>query len=216
MPSAAILVGGQAQRYGGRDKSALVVAGTPILQRQIAELGTLSDDILLVGRHGDHDVRSNMSGAAAARGPLAALAGRVTIRTVDDRVPNCGPLGGLDAALSAARHEALVLLACDMPLVSARLLAHMLELARDADLVVPRTERGYHPLCAVYTRACREPVQRLLGEHRLAMVGLFDEVHVRVVEREEIHRFGSPEELLANVNTPAEFDELEALLGHKP
>ena len=135
---------------------------------------------------------------------------------MQDRVSNCGPLGGLDAALSAARHETLVLLACDMPLVSARFLAYMLELSGAADIVVPRTERGYHPLCAVYTRACREPVQRLLAERRLAMIGLFDEVRVRVVERDEIGRFGSPEVLLANVNTPADFDELEALLSHKP
>ncbi len=199
MTSAAILLGGQARRYGGRDKSALVVAGTPILERQIAELSTLSDDILLVGRR-PH---------SAAGRPLAT-------REIEDRVPDSGPLGGLDAALSAARHETLILLACDMPLVTAPFLAHLLELTRGADLVVPRTERGYHPLCAVYTRACCEPVQRLLSQGRFAMAGLFDEVRLRVVEQDEIKHFGSPGELLANVNTPAEFDELEALLGHKP
>jgi hypothetical protein len=37
-----------------------------------------------------------------------------------------------------------------------------------------------------------------------------------VIERSVIERFGNPDRLLANVNTPAEFDELEALLSHKP
>ena len=73
-----------------------------------------------------------------------------------DRVPACGPLGGLDAALAAARDDALFCVACDMPFVTARAPAPTcLALAADADVVVPRTERGYHPLCAVYTRACQ-------------------------------------------------------------
>ena len=40
--SAAILAGGQARRYGGRDKSMLVVDGRSIRDRQIAELATIA------------------------------------------------------------------------------------------------------------------------------------------------------------------------------
>jgi molybdopterin-guanine dinucleotide biosynthesis protein A len=40
MHSVAILAGGDARRFGGRDKSALVVDGRTILERQIAELST--------------------------------------------------------------------------------------------------------------------------------------------------------------------------------
>ena len=39
---------------------------------------------------------------------------------------------------------------------------------------------------------------------------------MREVGASEIEMFGSGEELLANVNTPAELAELEALPGHKP
>jgi hypothetical protein len=55
---------------------------------------------------------------------------------------------------------------------------------------VPRTDRGYHPLCA-------------------------EAVRTRVIEPEDVERFGPAPRLLAVVSTPAEFDELEALLGHK-
>ena len=48
MFSAAILNGGQATRFGGRDKSALIVDGRTIRDRQIAELSLLTDDILVV------------------------------------------------------------------------------------------------------------------------------------------------------------------------
>jgi molybdopterin-guanine dinucleotide biosynthesis protein A len=87
-------------------------------------------------------------------------------------------------------------------------------LSREADLVVPRTERGYHPLCGVYTRACLAPLAARLAARSLAMIGLLDDVRARVVEAQEIDGFGDRDRLLANVNTPADYADLEALHGH--
>ena len=49
MLTAAILAGGRATRFGGRDKSALVVEGRTILDRQVSELSQIAGEILLVG-----------------------------------------------------------------------------------------------------------------------------------------------------------------------
>src|SRR5262245_10058014 len=106
MASAAILAGGQARRFGGRDKSALLVGGRSILERQFEVLSGLTDDILLVG---------------ASAAPTA-----VAIRCVPDRMPFSGPLGGLDAALAAARDDRVVIVACDMPFITAPFLASLL------------------------------------------------------------------------------------------
>jgi molybdopterin-guanine dinucleotide biosynthesis protein A len=196
MWSAAILAGGSAVRFGGRDKSALVVEGRSILERQLSELTTLTTDILIVGRHGPLDR------------PAA-------VRVVADRVPGGGPLGGLHAALAESLGDATIVIACDMPYVSASLLGHLLALTRDADAVVPRTARGYHPLCAAYTRACLAPAAARLANGRLKMIDLFEDVRVRVVTAEEIAAFGHSNRLLANVNTPAEYGDLEAFQGHE-
>jgi molybdopterin-guanine dinucleotide biosynthesis protein A len=134
---------------------------------------------------------------------------------VSDIVPGCGPLGGLHAALTAARHDTLFLIACDMPYVTTALIEYLLSLAGGADAVVPRSERGYHPLCAVYTRACFEPAAARLADRRLKMRELLDSVRTRAVPLEEIRQFGDPDRLLANVNTPADYAGLEALQGHK-
>jgi molybdopterin-guanine dinucleotide biosynthesis protein A len=78
------------------------------------------------------------------------------------------------------------------------------------DIIVPRTERGYHPLCAVYTRACLEPIARRLATGRLKVDALFDDVRVHVVTAETLAAFGDPDRLLANVNTPLEYRAIEA------
>jgi molybdopterin-guanine dinucleotide biosynthesis protein A len=192
--SAAILAGGRAMRFGGQDKSALLVRGRPMLDHQIAALAPLTSDLMVVG-----DVAPD--GTA--------------VRVVHDIVPGCGPLGGLHAALTAARGDALFLVACDMPYLSSPFIAYLFSLAGGADIVVPQSERGYHPLCAVYTLACLAPASARLAERRLRMRDLLDGLRTRVVPVDEIRQFGDPDRLLANVNTPADYAELEAPQGHK-
>jgi molybdopterin-guanine dinucleotide biosynthesis protein A len=203
MPSAAILAGGRASRFAGRDKSSLVVGGVTIRERQTRALAGVVDELLIVGdRDEDH-------------GPAPTTGGESEpIRRISDRVRNCGPLGGLDAALAAARYDPLVLLACDMPFVTPGLIAYLLSLAGTADAVVPRTERGYHPLCAAYTRACRPAVEARLTSGHLAMTGLLEQVRVRDVTGEELERLGG-RRLLMNVNTAADYQELERRFGHE-
>ena len=46
MLSAAILAGGRATRFGGQDKSALVVDGRTIFDRQVTELSKIAGEIL--------------------------------------------------------------------------------------------------------------------------------------------------------------------------
>jgi molybdopterin-guanine dinucleotide biosynthesis protein A len=193
MHSAAILAGGLATRFGGRDKSALVVDGRTILDRQIAELSLVTTDVLIVGGRLRH----------------------ASARAVTDRVPGCGPLGGLHAALIEARGDAVAVVACDMPYVTAPFVEYLLSLAGEADIVVPLTERGYHPLCAVYSRACLDQVAVRLAERRLKMLELVADMRTRVVTAEDIARFGDRHQLLANVNTPTEYAGLAALQGHK-
>jgi len=196
MHSAAILAGGQATRFGGRDKSALVVGGRSILVRQLRELVQVTGDVMIIGGNPPRDSIG-------------------TARVLVDHIPGCGPLGGLHTALADAIGGAVVVVACDMPYVTAPLLAHLLTLTCEADAVVPKTVRGYHPMCAAYTRACLEPIVRRLGDGRLQMAGLFDDVRVRSVTGEELGAFGDPDRLLANINTPDEYLELAAPQGHE-
>ena len=203
MLSAAILAGGRARRFGGRDKGALLVDGRSIRERQLLELARVTSDVLIVG--GTDDV-----GAGSGHVPAG--------RRVPDRVPGCGPLGGVHTALLESAGDATIVIACDMPYVSAPLLRHLSALAghADVDVVVPHTDRGYHPLCAVYARACLEPVARRLATGRLKMTDLFDDLRVRTVAAEELRTFGDVHRLLANINSPADYQELGALPSHQP
>jgi molybdopterin-guanine dinucleotide biosynthesis protein A len=197
MASVAILSGGRARRFGGRNKSALLVEGRTILDRQLDHAASCSDDIMVIGPMAPDKPHPRQP------------------RYVADRWPGCGPLGGLEAALASARDAEVVVLACDMPFIEARLLDRLVTALGHADAVVPFTERGYHPLCAVYARHCHGVVLDSLARGDLKMMRLLERLHVRPLTRDEIEPIGPADRLLANMNTPAAFDELEALLGHK-
>jgi molybdopterin-guanine dinucleotide biosynthesis protein A len=195
MTSAAILAGGRARRFGGADKTQLRIDGRTILDRQVSALRGRVDRLFLVGYRG----------TAVVPPSLERLA---------DRVADQGPLGGLDAALEAAGTGPVLLVACDMPWVDGPFGAYLLALTAEADAVVPRTERGYHPLYAAYTQACRAAVARRLRHGQRRMIDLLHDVRVRVVEPEEVVVFGDGNRLFANVNSQAELDAIESQLSH--
>jgi molybdopterin-guanine dinucleotide biosynthesis protein A len=197
MTVAAILAGGRARRLGGRDKCALRIGGDTFLRRQVRTIAPVVRRVIVVG----------YAGSQPLPGDVAAI---------PDRVPGAGPLAGLDAALEAAAGDDVLLLACDMPFVSRALSRHLLALGRDSkwNAVVPRTDRGYHPLCAVYSASCRDIVRDRLARGRLRMIELLGELRVRTVEGQELAQFGDARRLLANVNTDADLAALEALQNH--
>jgi molybdopterin-guanine dinucleotide biosynthesis protein A len=213
MPSAAILAGGRATRFGGLDKGAVIVQGRSILDRQLTALAQVTDDILYVGAKPPAEYRD-------------------LLREVPDLRPGLGPLGGLDTALSAARDDTVLVIAGDMPFLTAEFLEYVARMAGAAgsmgnpgnpgspgspgsiDAAVPRTARGRHPLAAAYRRACKARVRARLAAGTLAMRGLLEELQVLEIGPDAIAQFGDPERLLANVNTQADLDQVQSLAGH--
>jgi molybdopterin-guanine dinucleotide biosynthesis protein A len=197
-PSAAILSGGRARRFDGIDKGSLIVEGRTILDRQVEMLLGVRRirEILLVGGRSTHPVAHR----------------------IEDRIAGSGPLGGIHAALATTVEgdgDRVFVVACDMPYVTAALVNDLLDSSQDVDAVVPMTENGYHPLCAVYTRACLDPIARRLREGRLKVTDVLGDVNTRIVHADELERFGQRHRLLSNVNTPGDYTALQLSRSHQ-
>lgn len=186
MTSAAILAGGAARRLGGRPKGALEIGGRSILARQLEVLQAAGiAHVVSIGRT-----------AIADTGVVAALA---------DAVDDAGSLGGLYTALLGAPTDRVLVLACDLPFLSARFLARLCQPEADVDAVVPRTAVGWHPLAAVYHRRIAGRVKVRIDRRALRIVDALDELTVREVGPEEVARFDRDGVLLLNVNTPDDY-----------
>lgn len=122
-----------------------------------------------------------------------------------DLRPGCGALGGIYTGLSVVEAEYALVLACDMPFVSADFLGMLADKRDGWDVVIPRVAAGYEPLCAIYSQACLTPICEQLDQHRFKISELLNRVRTNVVDEREIRRLGFDGQMFYNINTQAEY-----------
>jgi molybdopterin-guanine dinucleotide biosynthesis protein A len=180
--AAAILAGGQATRMGGRPKSFVDVGGRRIIDRQLEVLRPLFEEIWISAND-------------------AALYAPFGLPVVADALPGMGPLAGLCAVLEAARAPRVLVVACDMPFITAAALRLFLD-APDADAVVSVTDGRPDPLFARYTRACAAPIRRRLEAGARKVTSFLDDVRVHVLPDAALRAVDPELRFLTNCNAP--------------
>jgi molybdopterin-guanine dinucleotide biosynthesis protein A len=128
---------------------------------------------------------------------------------IEDVYRECGPLGGIHAALSSTATDLNLMLAVDLPLMDPRFLEFMAATAQETDAVVtvPRIDGVSQPLCAIYRRAFLKPAELALQAGRNKIDPLFAKVKTRIIEQDELTRAGFSASMFRNLNTPEEWKE---------
>jgi len=187
-----VLAGGKSSRMGA-DKAFLDFGGQTLLDRALRVLGGVCDRVAIVG---DPAKFANC-------GALKGESGKGE-SAVADIFPGCGPLAGIHAALAHSSADLNLMLAVDMPFVTAELLAFLLAAGENSDAVVilPRTIKGFQPLCAVYRREFCFVAEQALRAGRYKIGAAFSGVVLRIVEDAELAAAGFSERSFFNLNTP--------------
>jgi molybdopterin-guanine dinucleotide biosynthesis protein A len=210
MLTVAVQAGGQSARMG-EDKALKPFLGRPLIQRVVDRLTSGADEVI---------VTTNRPEAYQFLG----------LRCVADVRPGRGALGGLYTALHAARDPFVAVVACDLPFVSAELIAYARELllGEEVDVAIPASSQessalgsggghdargeGLEPLHAVYRReSCLPAIEAALNADQWKVIAWFSQVKVRVLLPEECAPFDADGLAFRNVNTPEEFAAAEAL-----
>lgn len=123
--------------------------------------------------------------------------------------PGEGPAAGLLGASAAYPGRALLVLAADLPEVPAVLLAGLATAGSEGpgcDWAVPERAGRLEPLCAWYGPAALAALAAAVAAGRFALHSLAGEPGLRVQRLGDswLARFGPPERLFANLNTPAD------------
>ena len=186
----AILAGGKARRFGGRDKARLMIEGRSIIERQVDLLRSVADEVFLVG----HD-------------PVRFA--DIGLPVFPDRVAGAGALGGILTALESTTAERVLVIACDMPFLVEGLLRALLALAESGDGAWVRTARGPEPLVACYRQHARERIREAVESGHLKAAELGDRLTMRELTAQDVSAFGSIERLLENLNTPEDYARVQ-------
>ena len=178
-----ILAGGASSRMG-TDKSQLLLEDQTFVERIAATVLTVTDSIRLVG--GQQNSK---------------------LSTVADLYPQWGALGGLHAALSACEREWAIVVACDLPFVTAELFRSLASMRRDHDAVVPlQPDERPQPLAALYrVNPCLRRATELIEAGRRRPLDLLQSVNTRWVDFSEIANLDQAQRFFVNINTPDDY-----------
>ena len=173
-----VLVGGRSSRMG-RDKARLPYRGGALAEWVARAVELAAQNVTLVGN--------------------PELGG------IPDLYPGEGPLGGILTALQHTRHETTadwsLIVACDMPEVSAGFLQRLLAAAEasGADALLPAGPSGkLEPLCAVYHRRALAAMGRHFARGVRKVTAALQGVPTVCISVPELAPF-------QNVNTPEDW-----------
>ena len=187
--SAVILAGGRATRMGGDDKGWVPLVGQPLIVHVLERLRPQVDEVLI-----------NANRSQARYQALAPVIG-------DGNDDFQGPLAGMQAGLTAARHDWVLFVPCDGPALPRDLMARFrAALTPQTELVVAHDGEHLQPVVALLHRSLLPSLQRALAEGERKTGAWFARHRMTVVP------FADAPDAFINLNSPAELAAYEARL----
>lgn len=203
MDKSAIILAGGPSKYFGHDKGLINLANEPLIIRVLNKIQDIVDEVIVCLKNDSQTPLYSQ---------LLPEASRII---VDDKgFPECS-LRGAYTGLMNARGKYSIILPCDTPFISEKLVVLLFDIAVGVNAVVPRWPNGYiEPLQAVYrTEAALDAAKRSLeaGKYGMqAMIALLK--NVRYISTLAIEEIDPKMYTFMNINTPLDLRRAEALI----
>lgn len=180
---AIILAGGKSSRMG-TDKGLLELKGKPMVAHVIDAIKFITDDIIIIS---DKAAYKNFG-----------------VPVFEDLIKNAGPLAGIYTGLKNTKHQKNIVVSCDVPFVSEKLLQYLINLCKNYDVTIPVSNNKTHQVIGVYDKKCSEVFKKELDNNQLKMKVALEKINLNVVDA---NQFDLKE--FINVNTPEELKEIQ-------
>jgi molybdenum cofactor guanylyltransferase len=199
--AAFILAGGASSRMG-REKGLLEFGGEPLIVRTARMIEPLVTEVTAVGPPAHY---AALGLRAIADQNLGGRGGAAAVRT---------PLVGIVTALGATKMPWNLILACDLPYLTAAWLDCLLSRAVDssAQIVMPRTSRGLEPLAAVYRRECAAPIEAALERGVRKVTDAMTDFRMECFLESDWNKIDPHGLVLKNMNAPGDYEEAKKWL----
>ena len=175
----------------GQPKALVELGGRPMAARVVATVGSAGLEPVVVAK------------------PDSALP-RLDCRVLSEPPEPQHPLTGLVTALRASAGRGVVVIACDMPLVPAKLLTWISNL--EEEVAICEVGGVMQPLLGRYSPSVADRLQAALDDGA-SVTDAVAALDPYVIGEERLERFADPERVVFNVNTPEDVETAEDLLA---
>lgn len=182
--SGGLLAGGKSSRMG-RDKAFVEFKGQPLWQHQLATLREAgAAEILISGR----------ANAGYAQGGFPVI---------EDEIKEAGPLAGVASLLAAAIHPLVLILAIDMPDMTADYLSELLRQCSAQTGAVAEKAGFLEGVAAIYPKAAEEIAIKMLRRGEASMQSFVRACEVQGLVK-IVKANANDEAFFRSLNTPAD------------
>lgn len=181
-----IMAGGKSSRMG-TDKGLMEFNNRPLVSYVLETFKPVAHRTLLVGASEDYS--------------------KFGVEIIPDLHADLGPAGGILTALSHSNRKWNFIAACDMPFIDIELVNKLMLSAQGADIIVPVTENGWEPLCAVYSKDILPIWEQQLSAGVLKLQNIIQNCNFQLIKMERVQ-----DDLyrpFTNLNTPEELRQTE-------
>lgn len=208
--SGLILAGGEGRRMSGRDKGLISLSNKPLIEYAINCMASLVDDL---------SISCNRNQVQYAAYQLPCLADK-TSSIPDSEIHFSGPMAGIASGLTHAKHDWLLVMPCDTPLMSSFVMAQLIEVVNHKSLAdknyleetqaIIFSHQGLQPLHGLYHKSILPVLEKKLAENNNALQKLLRSMKsVHAVEAQQA------EFSFNNANDINELNIIEKILSDK-
>ncbi|KRE45931.1 molybdenum cofactor guanylyltransferase [Paenibacillus sp. Soil724D2] len=194
MLTGVILAGGANRRMNGELKALLPFGGQPLIVRQVDRMKILCDEIIVV----TNDPKSYL--------PILDR----SVRIITDFHTGYGPLGGMHAGLSLAKHSSVWVVGCDMPFISYKAAELLWNRKREGiEAVVPLVSGKLVPLHGIYDRECKTKILPLLGKGETRISALLEHIFWSELGDEYLQKNGVDLKFISSIKTMEDYEAFQ-------
>ncbi len=187
-----ILAGGKSRRFGV-SKCTYKVNEKSMVEMIVESISHLFDEVIIVGS----DLKEN------------------GIRSFDDIHKDKGPVAGLESSLIYARNEYVFLTACDMPLISEKVVSRMIERINDQNVLCPFINEKYQTTHAIYSKNILPLIEKELERTKSTLTHVvLTASKVEILKEDFFHDLKGYEESFMNFNSLQELKSLKERFFH--
>lgn len=181
-----ILCGGKSSRMQS-EKGLVLYQNKPFIEHIIEAVLPISNNIQLVTNGNEYDY--------------------LGYKIVKDKIENKGPLGGIYSALCNSESEINLILSCDIPLISTKIVSELIQKRSvDFDITVFKDLDKIHPLIGIYSKNLIPKIEKAIYADELKMMDFISRNKHQLIPIEEKNR-----QLFRNINSREELQELELM-----
>lgn len=197
--SAVILAGGFSRRFG-KDKGLVPLKNKPLVRHVIDNVSQIVDEILVVVS--SEKQKENFEQIIGEKAKL-----------IVDMDESQSPLIGTFTGFEVASGKYSLLMPCDAPLVSTKIVQFLFDITSNYKAVIPRWPSRYvEPLQAVYhTKSALEAAKNALKQKHLDMRSMINNLtNIRYVSTKVLEQIDPNLLTFFNVNTPQDLQKAES------